>query len=124
MLAVSASVKDEQVKEGIAEFVKYMFTPENLINWADGGQAPVHLKTIEKVTAEQEKYQIAYQNSLQFDSFVAPPQVYQYGEQIRYMNEKVFSKLVTTEKLTKEQLMKELESATKKAQQIAETEPK
>jgi ABC-type glycerol-3-phosphate transport system substrate-binding protein len=124
MLAVSASVKDEEVKEGIAEFVKYMFTPENLINWADGGQAPVHLKTIEKVTAEKDKYQIAYQNSLQFDSFVAPPQVYQYGEQIRDMNEKVFSKLVTTEKLTKEQLMKELESATKKAKQVAETQPK
>lgn len=124
MLAVSASVKDEKVQEGIAEFIKYMFTPENLINWAEGGQAPVHLKTIEKVTAEQDKYQIAYQNSLQFDSFVAPPQVYQYGEQIRYMNEKVFSKLVSTEKLTKEQLMKELESATKKAQQVAETQPK
>ncbi|TCN26683.1 ABC transporter substrate-binding protein [Mesobacillus foraminis] len=124
MLAVSASVEDEEVKEGIAEFAKYMFTPENLINWADGGQAPVHLKTIEKVTAEKDKYQIAYQNSLQFDSYVAPPQVYQYGEQIRYMNEKVFSKLVGTENLTADQLMKELESATKKAQQIAETQPK
>ncbi|MBT2757262.1 extracellular solute-binding protein [Mesobacillus foraminis] len=124
MLAVSASVEDEEVREGIAEFAKYMFTPENLINWADGGQAPVHLKTIEKVTAEKDKYQIAYQNSLQFDSYVAPPQVYQYGEQIRYMNEKVFSKLVSTENLTVDQLMKELESATKKAQQIAETQPK
>ncbi|MFS0636143.1 extracellular solute-binding protein [Mesobacillus foraminis] len=123
MLAVSASV-EEEVEEGIAEFAKYMFTPDNLINWADGGQAPVHLKTIEKVTAEKDKYQIAYQNSLQFDSYVAPPQVYQYGEQIRYMNEKVFSKLVGTENLTADQLMKELESATKKAQQIAETQPK
>lgn len=124
ILAVSSKVKEEEKEEGIAEFLKYMYTPDNLIHWADGGQAPVHLPTIEKIKSDQEKYQIAYQNQLQFDAYVSPPQVYQYGEQVRYMNEKVFSQLVTNEKLTKEQLMKELESATKKAEQIAETQPK
>jgi ABC-type glycerol-3-phosphate transport system substrate-binding protein len=123
-IALSAKVEDEKVKEGIAEYLKFMFTPENLINWADGGQAPVHLATLEKIEAEQEKYQIAYQNSKQFENYVSPPQVYQFGEQIRYMNETVFSKLVTTENFTKKDLMKELEKATKLAEQVAATAPK
>jgi ABC-type glycerol-3-phosphate transport system substrate-binding protein len=123
-IALSAKVEDEKVKEGIAEYLKFMFTPENLINWADGGQAPVHLATLEKVEAEQEKYQIAYQNSKQFENYVSPPQVYQFGEQMRYMNESVFSKLVTTENFTKKDLMKELEKATKVAEQVAATAPK
>jgi ABC-type glycerol-3-phosphate transport system substrate-binding protein len=123
-IALSAKVEDEKVKEGIAEYLKFMFTPENLINWADGGQAPVHLGTLEKIEAEQEKYQIAYQNSKQFENYVSPPQVYQFGEQMRYMNESVFSKLVTTENFTKKDLMKELEKATKVAEQVAATAPK
>jgi ABC-type glycerol-3-phosphate transport system substrate-binding protein len=123
-IALSAKVEDEKVKEGIAEYLKFMFTPENLINWADGGQAPVHLATLEKIEAEQEKYQIAYQNSKQFENYVSPPQVYQFGEQMRYMNESVFSKLVTTENFTKKDLMKELEKATKVAEQVAATAPK
>jgi ABC-type glycerol-3-phosphate transport system substrate-binding protein len=123
-IALSAKVEDDQVKGGIAEYLKFMFTPENLINWADGGQAPVHLATLEKVEAEQDKYQIAYQNSKQFENYVKPPQVYQFGEQMRYMNESVFSKLVTTEKFTKKDLMKELEKASKTAEQIASTAPK
>lgn len=124
ILSLSSKVTSEEKLEGIAEFVDYMFTPENLMNWADGGQAPVHLPTIELIEADQETYQLAYQNQLQFESYVSPPQVYQYGEQIRYMNENVFSQLITKENFTKDQLMKELESATKKAEQIAKTKPK
>jgi ABC-type glycerol-3-phosphate transport system substrate-binding protein len=122
-IALPANVKDEEKLAGIAEYLKFMYTPENLINWADGGQAPVHLPTLEKITAEQDTYQIAYQNSQQFDDYVSAPQVYQFGEQMRYMNESVFSKLVTTEKFTKEDLMKELEKATEMAKQIAATAP-
>lgn len=122
-IALSAKVEDEQVKEGIAEYLKFMFTPENLLNWAEGGQAPVHLATLEKIEADQEKYQIAYQNSKQFENYVNPPQVYQFGEQMRYMNESVFGKLVTTENFTKKDLMKELEKASKTAEQIAKTAP-
>ncbi|MCM3717737.1 hypothetical protein [Fictibacillus phosphorivorans] len=122
-IALSSKVEDEKVKEGIAEYLKFMFTPENLLNWADGGQAPVHLATLEKVEAEQEKYQIAFQNAKQFENYVSPPQVYQFGEQMRYMNESVFSKLVTTENFTKKELMKELKKATKLAEQVAATAP-
>lgn len=123
ILAVNSKVQDEEVLEGIAEFVKYMFTPENLINWAEAGQAPLHLATLEKIANEKETYDIAYQNSLQFDSFKGAPAVYQYGEQIRYINEVVFNKLVTDKNLTKEQLMEELEKATEQAKQIAATKP-
>lgn len=123
-IALSTKVKDDEVKEGIAEYLKFMFTPENLINWAEGGQAPVHLETLKLIEADQEKYQIAYQNSKQFENYVSPPKVYQYDEQMRYMNETVFNKLVTTEKFTKKELMKELEKATKMAEQIAATAPK
>ncbi|MGG3467579.1 hypothetical protein ABES02_08880 [Neobacillus pocheonensis] len=123
-IALSSKVKDQEVLDGIAAFLKYMYTPENLINWADGGQAPVHLATLDKINAEPEKYQIAFQNAKQFENYVKPPQVYQYGEQMRYMNESVFGKLVTTEKFTKEDLMKELEKATKMSKQIGATAPK
>jgi ABC-type glycerol-3-phosphate transport system substrate-binding protein len=123
-IALSSKVKDQKVLDGISAYLKFMFTPENLINWAEGGQAPVHLPTLEKIKADPEKYQIAYQNSKQFEHYVSPPQVYQFGEQMRYMNETVFGKLVKTEKFTKKDLMKELEKATKMAKQIADTAPK
>lgn len=122
-IALSAKVKDEKVMEGIAEYLKFMFTPDNLINWADAGQAPVHLPTLDKINAEADTYQLAAQNAQQFDNYVKPAQVYQFGEQMRYMNETVFSKLVTTEKFTKADLMKELEKATKLAKQVADTKP-
>lgn len=122
-IALSSKVKDQKVLDGISEYLKFMYTPENLINWADGGQAPVHLATLEKVKAESDKYQIAFQNSQQFDNYVSPPPVYQFGEQMRYMNETVFSKLVKTKEFTKKDLMKELEKATKMAKQIADTAP-
>ncbi|PLR76862.1 ABC transporter substrate-binding protein [Bacillus sp. V3-13] len=123
-IALSAKVTDQKVLDGIAEYLKFLFTPENLINWADAGQAPVHLPTLEKIKAESDKYQLAFQNSQQFENYVKPPQVYQFGEQMRYMNESVFSKLVLTENFTEEDLMKELEKATKLAEQVASTKPK
>ncbi|UPM55055.1 ABC transporter substrate-binding protein [Gottfriedia acidiceleris] len=122
-IALSSKVKDKKVLNGISEYLKFMFTPENLIHWAEGGQAPVHLATLEKIKAEPDKYQIAYQNSQQFDHYVSPPAVYQFGEQMRYMNETVFSKLVKTKDFTNEDLMKELKKATKMAKQIADTAP-
>ena len=122
-IAVPASVTDEQKLEGIAAYLKYMFTPENLINWADAGQAPVHKETMEMVTANQDKYPLPYANIQQFDTFIKAPQVYQFGEQMRFMNETVFSKIVTTENITKDEVMKLLEEATGKAQQIAAAQP-
>lgn len=123
-IAISAKVKDQKVLDGIAEFWKYMYQPANLIHWAEAGQAPVHKATMDFIAQNKDKYPISYVNQQQFSTFVKAPSVYQFGEQIRYMNETVFAKVVSTPNMTKDQLMKELETATKKAQQIAATEPK
>lgn len=120
-ISVSSAVNDEEVLAGISEFFAYMYQPEVLINWADSGQAPLHLGTLAMIQENPEEYPLPYQNQSQFDNYSPAPQVYQYGEQIRYMNETVFGRLVREENITKEQLMEELEIATKNAQQIAET---
>ncbi|MBD3948601.1 extracellular solute-binding protein [Tuanshanicoccus lijuaniae] len=117
-ISVSASVTDEEKLAGIAEFFAYLYQPENLINWADAGQAPLHLATMKLIEENKDKYPLAYQNQTQFDNYVAAPKVYQFGEQVRYMNETVFGRLVREENLTKEDLMKELEQATQLAQEI------
>lgn len=109
--------------EGIAEYLKYMFTTENLIHWADAGQAPAHAATMSYIEENQDKYPLSYANQQQFETYVKAPQVYQFGEQMRYMNEKVFSKVVLTENLSKDELMQELETATENAKQIAATQP-
>lgn len=118
-IAVSKTVTDDKKIEAIAEFFKYMYKPENLINWADAGQAPLHKSTMELVNKNKDKYQLAYYNQQQFDNFVQAPDVYQFGEQIRYMNETVFNKLVSTKNLTEDELMIELKNATELAKQVS-----
>lgn len=122
-ISLPASVNDEEKLAGIAEFLKYMYQPENLANWAESGQAPTHLPTIELIEQDPEKYPLAVQNVKQFDSFVGAPPVYQFREQKRYLVENVFPQLVGDEGMTKEKLMPELEKATDQAKQIAETAP-
>lgn len=122
-ISLPASVSDEETMAGIAEFLSYMYQPENLANWAESGQAPTHLPTMELVEADPEKYPLAAQNIQQFDSFVGAPKVYQFREQKRYLVESVFPKLVGEEGMTKDMLMSELEKATEQARQIAETAP-
>ncbi|PSL41805.1 ABC-type glycerol-3-phosphate transport system substrate-binding protein [Planomicrobium soli] len=121
-LALPASVQDDEKKAGIAEFLKYMYTPENLINWADSGQAPTHLETMELVEQDAEKYPLAAQNIKQFDTFLGAPKLYQYREQMRYMVENVYPQVIK-EGMTKEKLMSELEKAAEQAKQIADTAP-
>jgi multiple sugar transport system substrate-binding protein len=123
-IAVSSKVKDEKVLAGIAEYLKYMFTTDNLIHWAESGQAPVYKATMDYIAKNKDKYPLPFASEQQFDSFVKAPQVYQFGEQMRYMDQTVFSKVVSTENITKEQIMKELELATEKAKQIAATQKK
>ncbi|MGG4393514.1 hypothetical protein ABEX25_04240 [Paenibacillus thiaminolyticus] len=123
IIAVPAGVKDDKVLEGIAEYLKYMFTTENLIHWADAGQAPAHVATMSYIEENQDQYPLSYANQQQFETYVKAPQVYQFGEQMRYMNEKVFSTVVLTENLSKDELMQELETATENAKQIAATQP-
>ncbi len=123
-IALSSKVEDPEVLEGISAFLHYLYTPENLINWAEGGQAPLHLPTIKLMEENKEKYEVAYANTQQFDAFVPAPQVYLFGEQIRYMNTTVFTKIVSNKNFTKEQLMVELDKATDLAKQIGDAEPK
>lgn len=123
IIALPANVKNEQVLDGIAEYVKYMFTTEHLIHWAEAGQAPTHVATMKYIEENKDKYPMSYTNQQQFDTYAKAPQVYQFGEQMRYMNEKVFSKVVLTENVSKEDLLKELETATENAKQIAATQP-
>ena len=122
-LALPSSVMDEDVITGVSAFIEYMYQPEVLANWAESGQAPLHTATLDLIAEEPDKYPLALENSKQFDTVTGAPQVYQYGEQMRYMIENVFSTLVREENLTTEDLMKELETATDNAQQIADTAP-
>lgn len=121
-ISVAASVDDEEVKDGIAEFLKFLYTPENLANWAESGQTPSHLATLELISEDPEKYELAAKNQEQLDLYVAAPRVYQFDEQMRYMNEVVFTKLTNEPNLTKDALMSELEKATNAAKQIADTQ--
>ena len=66
--AVSAKVEDEQKLAGIAEFMKFAYQPENMLNWADSGQAPIHLKTMELVKQSPDKYPVANVNYEVFDN--------------------------------------------------------
>ncbi|MES1051526.1 extracellular solute-binding protein [Bacillus thuringiensis] len=120
-LAIPTNVKDEKVKAGIEQFLKYMYTPEHLANWAEAGQTPTHLATLNFIQENPNKYELASKNLSQLDHYVSMPHVYLYSEQMRYMSEVVFSKLVGDKDFTKDKLMTELETATKKAKSAAAT---
>ncbi|GKW44499.1 ABC transporter substrate-binding protein [Planococcus sp. NCCP-2050] len=122
-LALPSSVNDEAKMAGIAEFLNYMYQPENLANWAESGQAPTHIPTMELVEGDVEKYPLSAQNIQQFDSFVGAPKLYQYREQVRYLVENVYPQIISEEGMTKEKLMGELEKATEQSKQVAETAP-
>ncbi len=121
-IAVSATVTEEEKLAGIAEFFKYMYTPENLVNWADAGQTPVHKETLEQIKADPEKYPLPAVNAEQVGNAKIAPQVYNVSGQMAYINETVFGKIVSEENLTKEDLMTELEKATETARQVADEE--
>lgn len=121
-ISVAAAVDDQETKDGIAEFLKFMYTPENLANWAESGQTPTHIATLELISEDPEKYALANQNQEQLEMYEPAPRVYQFDEQMRYMNEVVFTKLTGEANLTKEDLMTELEKATKASKQVADTQ--
>lgn len=118
--AVSSKVSDQAKLDGIAEFMKYAYTPENLVNWADAGQAPVHLKTMELVQQSPDVYVVANVNYEALNDIEMPPFIYNIREQIKYANSVVFGLVQSTEGLTKEALMVELENATKSAAELSE----
>ena len=116
---VSANVTDEDKLAGIAEFFKYVYQPEVLLNWADSGQAPVHLATMELVKADPEKYPVAAVNYTIFDDCMILPAVYNIREQVKYVNETVWAMVVQTKDLSPDDLMVELEKATKIAEELS-----
>lgn len=116
---VSANVTDEDKLAGIAEFFKYVYQPEVLLNWADSGQAPVHLATMELVKADPEKYPVAAVNYTIFDDCMILPAVYNIREQVKYVSETVWAMVVQTEDLSPDDLMVELEKATKIAEELS-----
>ncbi len=118
--AVSANCEDEEKLAGITEFFKYAYQPENLINWADSGQAPVHLATMELVKADPEKYPVQAVNYTIFDDAMILPAIYNIREQVKYVNETVWSYVLQTENLDEAELMKLLETATKTAEELSE----
>ena len=117
---VSSKVTDEKKIAGIAAFMKYTYQPEVLLNWADSGQAPVHLATMEVVKANPEKYPVAAVNYTIFDDAMILPAIYNIREQVKYVNETVWSMVVQTENLSRDDLMAELKNATDIATELSE----
>lgn len=118
-IAVSSQVTDEEKLAGIAEFFKYLYTPENLLNWADSGQTPVHAATMEIIKANPEQYPLPAVNAEAVANAKIGPKVYNSNEQLSYVVNNIFGRLVSEENLTKEDIMEELKIATDMAQQIA-----
>ena len=118
--AVSAKVTDEKKLAGIAEFMKFAYQPEIMLNWADSGQAPIHLKTMELVKQSPEKYPVANVNYGIFDHAQILPAIYNIREQVKYVNSNVWSMVVQTEDLSREALMEELKNATEIAIELSE----
>ena len=119
--AVSANCTDQNKLDGIAEFMKYAYQPEVMLNWADSGQAPIHLKTMEKVKADPEKYPVAAVNYGIFDDAEILPAIYNIREQVKYVNENVWAMVVQTEDLSEEALMEQLKTATEIAAELSES---
>ena len=117
---VSSKVTDEKKIAGIAAFMKYTYQPDVLLNWADSGQAPVHLATMEVVKANPEKYPVAAVNYTIFDDAMILPAIYNIREQVKYVNETVWSMVVQTENLSRDDLMAELKNATDIATELSE----
>ncbi len=118
--AVSADVTDEAKLDGIAAFMKYAYQPDVMLNWADSGQAPIHLATMEKVKAEPDKYQVAAVNYEIFDNAMILPAIYNIREQVKYVNKTVWALVLQTPDLTRDQLMEELKNATEIATELSE----
>lgn len=118
--AVSSKVKDQAKLDGIAAFMKYVCTPEVLSIWADAGQTPVHLKTIEYIKQNPDKYPVSIATFSVLDKCKILPAVYNIREQLKYVNDKVYPMVITTPNLSKEKLMTELKTATTTATELSE----
>ncbi len=118
--AVSSKVTDQSKLDGIAAFFKYAYQPEVMKIWGDAGQTPVHLKTIEYIKQNPDKYPIPMVTFDILDKCQILPALYNVREQIKYANETVYTMVIKTPNLTKEQLMPELKKATESATELAQ----
>jgi multiple sugar transport system substrate-binding protein len=91
-----------------------------MLNWADSGQAPIHLATMEEVKKNPEKYPVANVNYGIFDDAMILPAIYNIREQVKYVNTTVWALVVQTENLSRDQLMTELKNATEIAIELAQ----
>lgn len=122
VLCVSSEVTDAAKLEGIAAFFNYMFKPENLLNWADSGQTPVHKATMDAIRANPEKWPVAAVNVDAVTASKPNPKVYNSGAQMGYVNTNIWPLVVSDPDLTREELADLFAQATKNARQIADEE--
>ncbi len=118
--AVSAKCDNADKLAGIAAFMSYIYTPEIMLNWADSGQAPIHLPTMEVVKGKPELYPVAAVNYDIFDKAKILPPIYNIREQVKYLYNNVWELIYSDPDLTKDKLMVELKNATKTAKELAE----
>lgn len=118
--AVSAACEDQAVLDGIAEFMKYVYQPDVLLNWADAGQAPNFKAAMEAVKAQPDKYATAVNTYSIINDIKVLPGFYNVRNQVTNLKENVWTEIVTNPDLTAETLLPFLEKATKYAEEIAE----
>lgn len=122
VICVSSEVADADKLEGIAAFFNYLYQPENLLNWADSGQTPVHKATMDVIRANPEKWPVAAVNVDAVTASKPNPKVYNSGAQMSYVNNNIWPLVVSDPDLTREQLADLFAQATKNARQIADEE--
>ena len=122
VICVSSEVTDAAKLEGIAAFFNYLYQPENLLNWADSGQTPVHKATMDVIRANPEKWPVAAVNVDAVTASRPNPKVYNSGAQMGYVNNNIWPLVVSDPDLTREELADLFAQATKNARQIADEE--
>ncbi len=118
--AVSVACEDQAVLDGIAEFMKYVYQPDVLLNWADAGQAPNFKAAMEAVKASPDKYATAVNTYSIINDIKVLPGFYNVRNQVTNLKETVWTEIATNPDLTAETLLPFLEKATKYAEEIAE----
>ncbi len=118
--AVSSACEDPAVLDGIAAFMKYVYQPDVLLNWADAGQAPNFKAAMEAVKAQPDKYATAVNTYTIINDIKVLPTFYNVRNQVTNLKETVWTEIVTNPGLTSETLLPFLEKATKYAEEMAE----
>ena len=100
--------------------MKVAYQLDIMFTWVESGPAPVQLKTMELVKQSPEKYPVCNVNYQLFDYAMSLPASYNIREQVKYVNTTVWSMVIQTPDLKKEDLMEELKNATEIATELSE----